>query len=159
MSSAAPFPFCFQSFLASESFLMSQLFTSSGHKYLSFSINISPSSEYSGLISFRIFWFVLLVAQGTLKNLLQHHSLKTSILQQSALLMVQLSHLYTATGKTIALTRQTFVSKVMSLVVNMLSRWRMGKMSLKTSTVFRVHMGGRGTLAPSEQWHQAQCPH
>ena len=89
---------------------------------LSFSFNISPSNEYSGLISFRIVWFVLLVVQGTLKNLLQHHSWKTSVLQHSAFLMVQLSHLYTATGKTIALTRQTFVSKVMSLLCNMLSR-------------------------------------
>ena len=105
-----------------ESFLISQLSHQVATSILSFSFNISPSNEYSGLISFRIVWFVLLVVQGTLKNLLQHHSWKTSVLQHSAFLMVQLSHLYTATGKTRALTRQTFVSKVMSLLCNMLSR-------------------------------------
>ena len=88
----------------------------------SFSFNISPSSEYSGLISFRIDWFDLLPVQGTLKSLLQHHSSKASILQCSAFFMIQLSHPYMTTGKTIALTRQTFVSKVMSLFLNMLSR-------------------------------------
>ena len=128
-------------------------------KHWSFSFSISPSDEHPGLISFRMDWLDLLAVQGTLKGFLQHHSSKALILPHLAFLMVQLSHPYMTTGKTIALTRQTFVSKVMSLVVNMLSRWRMGKMSLKTSTVFRVHMGGRGTLAPSEQWHQAQCPH
>ena len=88
-------------------------------KYWSFSFSISPSSEYSGLISFRMDWFDLLAGQGTLKSLLQHHSLKESILW--AFFMVQLSHPYTATGKTITLTRQNFVSKVMALVFNMLS--------------------------------------
>ena len=82
------------------------------HKYWSFSFSISPSNEYSGLISFRIDWFDLLANQGTLKSLLQHHSSKASILQHSAFFMVQLSHPYMTTGKTIALTRQTFVSKV-----------------------------------------------
>ena len=90
-------------------------------KYWSFSFNISPSSEYSGLISFRIDWFDLAV-QGTLKSLLQHHSSKATILRCSALFIVQLSHRYMTTGKTIALTRWTFVGKVMSLLSNMLSR-------------------------------------
>ena len=91
-------------------------------KYWSFSFSISPSNEYSGLISFRIDWFDLLAIQGTLKSLLQHHSSKALILQCSAFFMVQLSHPYMTTGKTIALTRQTFVSKIMSLLFNMLSR-------------------------------------
>ena len=84
-----------------------------GTLYWSFSLSISPSNEYSGLISFRIDWFDLLAVQGTLKSLLQHHSSKALILQHSAFFMVQLSHLYMTTGKTIALTRRTFVSKVM----------------------------------------------
>ena len=92
-------------------------------KYWSFSFNISPSNEYSGLISFRIDWLDLLAVQGTLKSLLQYHSSKTSILRYSALFMVQLSHLYMTTGKTIVLTIQTFVSKVTSLLFNMLSRF------------------------------------
>ena len=92
-------------------------------KYWSFSFSISPSNEYSGLISFRIDWFDLLAVQGTLKSLLQHHNLKASILQHSAFFMVQFSHTYMTTGKTIALTIQTFVSKVMSLIFNMLSRF------------------------------------
>ena len=89
--------------------------------YWSFGFNISPSNEYSGLISFRIDWFDLLVGQRTLKNLLQHHSSKASILQGSTFFMVQLSHLYMNTGKTITLTIQIFVGKVMSLLFNMLS--------------------------------------
>ena len=91
-------------------------------KYWSFSVNISPSNEYPGLISFRMDWLDLLVVQGTLKSLLQHHSSKASILQHSAFFIVQLSHPYLTTGKTIALTRRTFVGKVMSLLFNMLSR-------------------------------------
>ena len=91
-------------------------------KYWSFCFNISLANEYSGLISFRTDWFDLLAVQGTLKSLLQHHSSKASILQHSAFFMVQLSHPYMTTGKTIALTRQTFVGKVMSLLFNMLSR-------------------------------------
>ena len=94
-------------------------------KYWSFSFSISPSNEYSGLISFRIDWLDLLAVQGTLKSLLQHHSSNASILQCSALFMIQLSHPYMTTGKTIALTRWTFVSKVMSLLFNMLSRFAM----------------------------------
>ena len=91
-------------------------------KYWSFSFSISPSSEYSGLISFRMDWLDLLAVQGTLKSLLEHHSSKASILRYSAFLRVQLSHPYMTTGKTIALTRWTFVGKVMSLFFNMLSR-------------------------------------
>ena len=91
-------------------------------QYWSFSFNISLSNEYSWLISFRMNWLDLLAVQGTLKSLLQHHSSKASILQLSAFLMVQLSHPYMTTGKIIALTRQTFVGKVMVLLYNMLSR-------------------------------------
>src|SRR5574340_1105580 len=91
-------------------------------KYWSFSFSISPSNEHPGLISFRMDWLDLLAVQGTLKSLLQHHSLKASILQCSAFFTVQISHPYMTTGKTIALTRQTFVGKVMSLLWNMLSR-------------------------------------
>ena len=90
-------------------------------KYWSFSFSLSSSNEYSGLISFRIDWLDLLAVQGTHKSLLQHHSSNASILQCSAFFMVQLSHSYMTTGKTIALTRQTFVGKVMSLLYNMLS--------------------------------------
>ena len=91
-------------------------------KYWSFSFSISPSNEHSGLISFRMDWLDLLAVQGTLKSLLQHHSSKASILWRSGLFTVQLSHPYMTTGKTIALTRWTFVGKVMSLLSNMLSR-------------------------------------
>ena len=91
-------------------------------KYWVFSFSISPSNEFSGLISFRIDWFDLLVVQGTLKTLLQYHSSKASILQCSACFISQLSHPYMTIGKTIALTRQTFVGKVMFLLFNMLSR-------------------------------------
>ena len=91
-------------------------------KYWSFSFSISPSNEYSGLISFRIDWLDLFAVQGTLKSPLQHHSIKASILWHSAFFIVQLSHPYMTTGKTIALTRRTFVGKVPSLLFNMLSR-------------------------------------
>ena len=91
-------------------------------KYWSFSFSNSPSNEYSGLISFRMDWLDLLAVQGTLNSLLQHHSSKASVLQRSAFFIVQLSHLYMTTGKTIALTRRTFVGKVTSLLFNMLSR-------------------------------------
>ena len=98
---------------------------SSSHQvanYWSFSFNISPSNEHPGLISFRMDWLDLLPVQGTLKSLLQHHSSKASILQHSAFFIVQLSHPYMTTGKTIALTRWTFVGKIISLLFNMLSR-------------------------------------
>ena len=91
-------------------------------KYWSFSFNISPSNEHPGLVSFRMDWLDLLAVQGTLKSLLQHHSSKASILLCSAFFRVQLSYPYMTTRKTIALTRRTFVSKVMSLLLNMLSR-------------------------------------
>ena len=91
-------------------------------KYWSLSLSISPSNEHSGPVSFRMKWLDLFAAQGTLKSFLQHHSSKASILQCSAFFMVQLSHLYMTTGKTIALTRRTFIGKVMSLLFNMLSR-------------------------------------
>ena len=91
-------------------------------KYWSFGFKISPSNEHPGLISFRMDWLDLLAVQGTLKSLLQHHSSKASILWRSAFFTVQLSHLYMTSGKTIALTRWTFVGKVMSLLLNMLSR-------------------------------------
>ena len=99
---------------------MSQLFASGGQSW-SFSFNISPSNEHPGLISFRMDWFDLAV-QGSLKSLLQNQNLKASVLQHSAFFMVQLSHPYMATGKTVAFTRQTFVGKAMSLLSNMLSR-------------------------------------
>ena len=92
-------------------------------KYWSFSFSISPSNVYSGLISFRMDWFDLLAVQGTLKSLLQYHSSKASILQRSAFFMVQLSHPYMTTGKTIALTRWTFVSKAMSLLLTCCLGW------------------------------------
>ena len=91
-------------------------------KYWSFSFSISPSNEHPGLISFRMDWLDLLAVQGTLKSLLQHHSSKASILQRSAFFIVQLPHSYMITGKNIALTRWTFVGKIMSLLFNMLSR-------------------------------------
>ena len=91
-------------------------------KYWSFSFSISPSNEHPGLISFRMDWLDLLAVQGTLKSLLQHHSSKASILQRSAFFTVQLSYPYTTTGKTIALTRRTFVGKVTSLLFHMLSQ-------------------------------------
>ena len=114
--------FCLQSFPVSGSFPM-RVFRIRWSKYWSFSFRISPSKEYSGLIPFRIDWFHLLAIQGALKSLLQHHNSKTSILQHSAFIMVQLSHLYVTTGETIFLTIQTFVGKVMSLLFNMLSRF------------------------------------
>ena len=121
-SSVVPFSSCLQSFPASGSFQKSQFFASSSQSIKRFSFNISPSKEHSRLISFRMDWLDLLAVQGTLKSLLQHHSSKASILQCSAFFIVPLSHPYTATGKTIALTRWSFVGKVMSLLFNMLSR-------------------------------------
>ena len=103
--SAIPFSSCLQSFPASESFQMSQFFTSGGQSIGNFSFSISPSNGYSGLISFKMDWLDLLAVQGTPKSLLQHHSSKASILQCSAFFIVQFSHLYLTTGKTIALTR------------------------------------------------------
>ena len=120
-SSVVPFSSCPQSLPASESFPASQL-CMRWPKYWSFSFSISPSNEHPGLMSFRMDWLDLLAVQGTLKSLLQHHSSKASILQCLAFFTVQLSHPYMTTGKTIALTRQIFVGKIMSLLLNMLSR-------------------------------------
>ena len=117
-----PFSSCLQSFPALGSFPMSQLFTIKWPKYWSFSFSISPSNEHPGLISFRMDWLDLLAVQATLKSLLQYHSPKASILHCSAFFIVQLSHPYMTTGKTIALTRWTFVGKVRSLLFNILSR-------------------------------------
>ena len=119
---SSPFSSCLQSFPVSVSFQMSQFFHIRWPKFWSFSFSISPSNEYSGLISFGMDWLDLLAIQGTLKNLLQHHSSKASILWRLAFFIVQLSHPYMTTGKTIALMRWTFVDKVMSLLFNMLSR-------------------------------------
>ena len=120
-SSVFPFSSCPQSFPASGSFPESALHIR-WPKYWTFSFNISPSNEHPGLISFRMNWLDLLAIQRTLKSLLQHHSSKSSILRCSAFFIVQLSHPYMTTRKTIALTRWTFVGKVMSLLFNMLSR-------------------------------------
>ena len=119
--SVVPFSSHLQSFPASGSFQMSVLCIR-WPKYWNFSFNISPSNKYSGLIAIRMDWLDLLAVQGTLKSLLQHHSSKASILRHSAFFTVQLSHPYMTTGKTIALTRRTFVGKGMSLLSNMLSR-------------------------------------
>ena len=115
-SSAVPLSSCPQSFPASGSFPVSQIFTIRWPKYWSFSFNISPFNEHPGLISFRMDWLDLLAVQGTLKSLLQHHSSKASILWCSAFFTVQISHPYMTTGKTIVLTRWTFADKVMSLL-------------------------------------------
>ena len=120
-SSVVPFSSCAQSFPASVSSQMSQLFASGGQVW-SFSFNISPSNEHPGLIAFRMDWLDILAVQGTLKSLLQHHSSKASIRWSSAFFIVQLSHSYMTTGKTIPLSRQTFVDKVTALLFNMLSR-------------------------------------
>ena len=120
--SAIPFSLYLQSFPASGSFPMSQLFLLGGQIW-NFSFSISPSNGYSGLISFRIDWFDLLAVQGTLKSLLQYHGSKALILHCSDFFIVQFSYTYMTTAKTIALTRQTFVGKVMSLLFNMLSRF------------------------------------
>ena len=121
-SSVIPFSSCLQSFPASGSFQMSQFFASGGLSIGSFSFSISPCNVYSGLISFRIDWFDFFAVQRTLKSPLQDHSSKASILWYSAFFIVQLSHPYVTTGKIIALTRQIFIGKVMSLLFNILSK-------------------------------------
>ena len=121
-SSVFPFSSCLQSFPLSGSFSNQSVLHIRWPKCWSFSFSISPSNVYSGLISFRMDWFNLLAVQGTHKSLLQHHSSKASIFQHSVFFIVQLSHPYMTTGKTIALTTWTFVGKVMSLLFNMLSR-------------------------------------
>ena len=131
-SSVVPFSSCPQSFPASV-FSNESALCIRWPKYWSFSFNISPSNEHPGLISFRMDWLDLLAVQGTLKSLLQHHSSKASILRHSAFFTVELSHAYMTTGKTIALTRRTFVGKVMSLLFNMLC-W--SKLSFQGVSVF-----------------------
>ena len=121
-SSVVPFSSCPQSPRSIRVFSNESTLFIRWPKYWSFSFSIRPSNEYSGLIFFRMDWLDLLAFQGTLKSLLQHNSSKASILRHSAFFTVQLSHLYMTTGKTIALTRWTFVGKVMSLLFNMLSR-------------------------------------
>ena len=111
-------------------------------KYRSFSFNISPSNEHSGLISFRMNWLDLLAVKGTLKSLLQHHSSKAPILWHSAFLIAQLSHPYTTAGKTIALTRRTCVGKVMSLLFNMLLGWSLEKAMAPHSSVLAWRIPG-----------------
>ena len=123
LSPVIPFSSCFQSFPASGSFSKESVLCTRWPKYWSFNFNTSPSNEYSGLISFKIDWFDLLAVQETLKGLLQHHNSKPSVLRCSAFFMVQPSHLHMTTGKTIALIVWIFVSKVMSLLLNMLSRF------------------------------------
>ena len=120
--SVGSFSFHLQSFPVSGSFQMSWFFASGGQSIGVSAFNISPSNEYSRLISFRMDWLDLLAVQGILKSLLQHHSSKASTLQCSAFFIVQLSHPYMATGKTTPLTRWTFADRVMSLIFNMLSR-------------------------------------
>jgi len=121
-SSVIPFSSCLRSFPAISVFSNELVLWIRWPKYWSFSFGISPSNEYSGLISFRMDWLDLLAVQGALKSLLQHHSSKASILRCSAFFIVQLSHPYLTTGKLVVLIRRTFVSKVMSLLFNMLSR-------------------------------------
>ena len=123
LSSAIPFSSCLQSFPASRSFQKQEsVICFRWPKYWSFSFSISPPNEYSRLISFRMDWLCLLAVQGTFKSLPQHHSSKASILRRSDFFIVQLSHPHMTTGKTIALTRQTIVGKVLSPLFNMLSR-------------------------------------
>ena len=121
-------------------------------KYQSFSFSISPSNEYSGLISFRIDWFDLLEVQGTLKSLLQHHSSKTSILGHSVFFIAQLSHPYITTGKTIALTRQTFVGKVMSLLFNTLSSFARAFLPRSKCLLISLHSPSTVILESEKQF-------
>ena len=150
-SSVIPFSSCFQSFPASGSFQMTQFFTSGGKRGFIFSNN--PSNEYSGLISFQMDWLDLLAVQGTLKSLLQHNSSKASVLWCSAFFMVQLSHPYVTTGKTIALTRWTFVGKVMSLLFNVL----FGRMQMTGIGVNKEPSEGRNPTAVIPSAHEHVC--
>ena len=124
-------------------------------RYWSFSFSISPSSEYSGLISFRMDWLHLLAVQGTLKSLLQNHSSKASVLRHSDFFIVQLSHPYMTTGKTIALTGQTFVGKVMSLIFNMLAAAAASK-SLQLCPTLCNPIDGSAPGSPIPGIHQAR---
>ena len=135
-------------FPISGSFPMSWFLAS---KYWSFSFHISPSSEYSGLISFRMGWLDCLAVQGTLKGLLQHHSSKASVLWRSDFFIVQLSRAYTTTGKTMTLTRWTFVGKIISLLFNMLSRLVIAFLPRGSSVHF-----SRSVVSDSLQHHEPQ---
>ena len=121
-------------------------------KYWSFSFSIIPSKEIPGLISFRMDWLDLLAVQGTLKSLLQHHSSTASILQHSAFFTVQLSHPYMTTGKTIALTRRTLVGKIMSLLLNMLSRLVITFLPRSKHLIISCLGDGQGGLACCDSW-------
>ena len=140
---------------------MSQLFAS-GSQVLELRSSISPSNEYTGLISLRMDWLDLLAVQGTHKSLLQHHSSRASILQYSAFFIVQLSHPYMTTGKTIALTRWAFVGKVMSLLFNMLSRLRLVQFSHSVvSDSLRSHglkHARPPCPSPTPRVHTNSCP-
>ena len=128
-------------------------------KYWSFSFSISPSNEHPGLISFRMDWVDLLAVQGTLKSLPQHHSSKASVLQCSALFTVQLSHPYMTTGKTIALTRRTFVGKVMCLLFNMLSRLVITFLPRSKRLLISWLQSPKGKLNVRANVHPAPPPH
>ena len=130
---------------------MSQFLASGGQSIGVLASGISPSNEYSGLISFRMDWLDLLAVQGTLKSLLQHHSSKASVLQCSAFFMIQLSHPYMTTGKTIALIRRTFVGKVMSLLFNMLSR-----LVIPTPVFLPGESQGWGSLMGCHLWDRTE---
>ena len=136
-SSVIPFSSCLQSFPASGSFQIESVLCIRWPNYWSWNFNISSSNEHSGLISFRMDWFEFLAVQGILKSLLQHHSLKASILWCSAFFIVQFSYPYMTTRKTIALTRWIFVGKVMSLLFNMLSRLVIA--FLQGASIFQFH--------------------
>ena len=127
-------------------------------KYWSFSFSISPSNEHPGLTSFRIDWLDLLVVQGTLKSILQHHSSKASILQHSAFFMVQLSQPFMTTGKTIALMRWTFVSKVMSLLFNTLSRFVIAFLPRSSSVQFSCSVMSDSLRPHGLQHARPACP-
>jgi len=149
-SSSVPLSSCLQPFPASRSFLI-RWWSITWQKYWSFSFSISPSNEYSGLLSFRTDYFDILAVQGTLKSLLQHHISKASIIQSSAFLMVQLSNLYMTT-ETKALTKWTVVSKVMSLLSNMLSRFSLPLWRSFCVTLRSLGSVPRG-LCPLEKLH------
>ena len=159
-SSVIPFFYGLRSFPATRVFSSESAFQIRWPKYWSFSFSISLSNEYLGLISFRIDWFDLLRVQDTLKSLLQHHSSKTSILWGSAFFMVQLSHLYMTTGKTTASTRWTFVSKVTSVLFNMLSRF-FHSFSSKKQASFNFMTAGTicSDFGAQENkiWHSFHC--
>ena len=154
MPSNHPIP-CRPLFLLPSIFLSIRVFSNESTlcmrwpKYWSFSFSISPSNEHPGLISFRMDWLDLLVVQGTLKSLLQHHSSKVSILWHSAFFIVQLSHPYMTIGKTIALTRRTFVGKVMSLLFNML--YCLVITFLPRSKICSVYCYSNSDVSPGEE--------